>query len=69
MLLELWLALAGCAGVLLHATALSATSVTIVSGAIAERVKIVSYVTYAIVLTSFIYPLVGGVCVCVCVCV
>eukprot|EP00752_Nemacystus_decipiens_P007497 g6698.t1 len=36
----------------------SATSVTIVSGAIAERVKIVSYVTYAVVLTSFIYPLV-----------
>ncbi|CAM9995286.1 unnamed protein product, partial [Hapterophycus canaliculatus] len=36
----------------------AATSVTIVSGAIAERVKIVSYVTYAVVLTSFIYPLV-----------
>ncbi|CAM9503528.1 unnamed protein product [Ectocarpus sp. 4 AP-2014] len=38
--------------------AFAATSVTIVSGAIAERVKIVSYVTYAIALTSFIYPMV-----------
>lgn len=36
----------------------AATSVTIVSGAIAERVKIAAYVIYAIVLTSFIYPLV-----------
>ncbi len=37
----------------------SATSVTIVSGAIAERVKILSYVTYAVILSSFIYPLVS----------
>ena len=46
----------GCSG--------AATSVTIVSGAIAERVKIAAYVMYAIVLTSFIYPLVRKVAGC-----
>ncbi|CAN0579054.1 unnamed protein product, partial [Laminaria digitata] len=40
----------------------AATSVTIVSGAIAERVKIAAYVMYAIILTSFIYPLVRNIC-------
>jgi len=38
----------------------AATSATIVSGAMAERTKFVSYLIYSAVISAFIYPLYGG---------
>ncbi|MCA9065780.1 MAG: ammonium transporter, partial [Planctomycetaceae bacterium] len=47
---------------LLFQTVFAATAATIVSGAMAERTKFVSYLAYSIAITVIVYPVFGGWC-------
>lgn len=38
----------------------AATAATIVSGAVAERIKLVSFIIFSLVFTAFIYPIIGS---------